>query len=139
LGQHWKWRFIEEKTNARGNFFDEQQKRKRKDLTMCGTKIGVFDTIRIKAIFIGELVGAVTGFLSTPQHSGDARQQIREFYHEGVRRGDEFAKKAQERIPEFISGAKRVQGQIGEIIRGTAEDIKALFRILWPSGKTGCT
>ncbi len=106
---------------------------------MCGTKIGVFDTIRIKATLIGEFVGAVTGFLSTPQSGGVTRKQIREFYHEGVRRGDEFAKKAQERIPELISGARRVQGQIGEIIRKTAEDMKALFRILWPSGKTGCT
>jgi len=105
---------------------------------MCGTKIGVFDTIRMKATFIGELVGAVTGFLLAPQPGDDTRKQIREFYHEGVRRGDEFARKAQERIPELISGARRVQGQIGDIIRKTAEDIKALFLILWPSGKTGC-
>jgi len=106
---------------------------------MCGTKIGIFDTIRIKATFVGELVGAVTGFLSAPQSGNDTRKQIREFYHEGVRRGDEFAKKAQERIPELVSGARRVQGQVVEIIRGTVEDMKALFRILWPSGKSGCT
>ena len=67
---------------------------------MSSEKKGILGTILVIATFIGRIVGAITGLLSTLQHGGETRKQIREFYNEGVIRGDEFAKKAQEKIPE---------------------------------------
>lgn len=67
---------------------------------MSSEKKGILGTILVIATFIGRIVGAITGLLSTLQPGGETRKQIREFYNVGVIRGDEFAKKAQEKIPE---------------------------------------